>query len=249
MHFNKIYEKNVFDFLPFLGCYRNKNWEAKMKSNIKEEQLNEFQHKILKMIENKMWSKSEYVSFKTNLTKINNKDMKYCYNTILNLLSLSDSYIIENLKDFSKLQTFYPFNEKKKDKETGEYFREVKEITSVDCFAIVTELTKKIRSYTSNIAYKFLNNQDDVYACIDIIIEVLNDKDEKTKEKFFELFDKEFGYLKESKLFCEIYNEYRKDFLDILLNALAFRIQKIRTGTNQNIDMYAYIKEKRTLPR
>lgn len=237
---------NMFEFFPNLGYCGKNGWEAKMMSSIKEERLNDFQRQILELVLKKDWDKTQYVKFKTGLTKIRGKDMRYCTNTILKLLSTNDDYILEKLQDFSRMQDFYPFNEKKEDKVTGEYIREEKEINAVDCFSIVAEITKRVRSYASTIANNFLTEQDDAYACMDIIAEVLEGKDEKTKEKFFELFDKAFGYLKGNDLFIEIYNEYRTNFLDVLLSALSFRIARIRTGTNKNIDAYLYIKEKRT---
>lgn len=78
------------------------------------------------------------------------------------------------------------------------------------------------------------------------VAELSDGKDLEFKEKLLKDFDKKFDYLKESSVFEDIYFNYREDYLNILLTALAYHVSRIRTGTTQNIDAYTYIKTKRT---
>ena len=247
MRFNQTYVDNEFKFLPFVGECSEINWKEKIIKNAKKQTLEDFQTKVVELIiSNKDWNKETYSTFKMSLTRIQSKDLKHCITTILKTLSLSNEELLKELNRFSKTQDFYPFIERIKDKKTNKYSTFEKEICAEDSFMIIAELTKKVHSYISTEASKLLHCNEDIYISMDLVAELLDGKNLEFKEKLLKEFDKNFDYLKESPIFEDMYFNYREDYLNILLTALAYHVFRIRTGTTQNIDAYTYIKTKRT---
>jgi len=247
MIYSKTNPRNQFHFLPFLCGCSEKKWKETVERNARFSTLDEFQTKILQLIlSNENWTKSRYTSFKVTISRMKDKDIGCCASTIYKILLLSDEELIEELKKFTTLeQNFYPFTEKKKDKETGKYIAQTKKIDVNDSFILASEITKKIHSYVSSLSHKIMNEQDNPYATLDILIEILEERDIQNKERLLNYFDRQFGYLKESDLYKDIFYEYRENFLDIFLKAIAFHIANVRTGTKENLDAYLYIKTKR----
>ena len=247
MRFNKTYVDNEFKFLPFVGECSENNWKDKIIENANKQPLEDFQTKVIELIiSNEDWNKKTYSAFKMSLTRIQSKDLKYCITTILKTLSLSNEELLKELNRFSNTQDFYPFTERKKDQKTNKYNIIEKEICIEDSFMIIAELTKKIHSHVSTVASKFLHSNEDIYISMNLLAELLDEKELELKEKMLEYFDKKFEYLKESPIFEDIYFNYREDYLNILLTSLAYHVSRIRTGTIKNIDAYTYIKTKRT---
>lgn len=114
-----------------------------------------------------------------------------------------------------------------------------------DIFLIINEILKKICSFTSVQASKLLSEQKDVYAFIDLMLEILDGKDSKNREKILKVFDKQFDYLKQIDILSDIYYSYREDYLKMLLNELKYHVPKTKTYLKENIDIFTYTKKKR----
>lgn len=194
------------------------------------------------------FTKEDYKVFKSTYSKVKIDKENFILDSVLTCLKTPNSKILEELNRFSEIVDWYPEGIRTKDEETNKYIYQKEEIKMSDCFSLSVRIMNKmyqfIHNYSTTVTKKFQTPKD-VKLTLEKYI-----SDSFYQNMYLTYFDDEFKYLKDFPMFKSIYDNVRKQALNLLLYKIKtyYTFDEIEYGFGDNIyhrNELAYILEKK----
>lgn len=225
------YRESVFECLPKSKTTSFADKELLIKEL--EEQLyrkssvedNDASVRLIKSIINRLqskdpefsWEQKQFANFRKKISIIDERNLRFCLNSLLELLDASNSEILMELKFVSDNFEQYPGLERVKEESTGLYYVREKEMELFDCFYLLRLLFTTMKSHVNFDSKRLLEAAVSYDVASDYVLEVMHSDNIEMKESFFKGFDNRFGFLNQSKFYKDMYIQFKSSYcLEVL---------------------------------